>query len=590
MKRTISLAGVVIFLLMLTQFNSCKKDEKEPDVIASFTAAVDTVNFKMVTFTNFSTNYSALLWNFGDATPTSAEVNPVHTYADYGVYTVVLVATSNDGTKTNTYTKDITLSDPDAELTKLAGDVSKTWKLIRDVSTNRYPLEVGPPAHDAIWWAFGLNEDLAVRPCMLNDEWTFQRDGVLVFDDKGDYWAEGSIYPDGSNNACFSSSDPMLNKDGVDVSAWKSGTHQFVFTTTANPPTLQVIGTGAYLGLQKVSTDAEITVPQDQVTYNVISLTDGTTDTLIVQVDLGPAGASTAYWRFVLVHYDNPADEPPMPDPKPAPGFTYAIDGYTVTFTNTSTLSDTYLWDFGDGSATSTETNPVHTYAGDGIYPVVLTAYNANGEKSTSQTITITTAVLTEEVLTAGTWRLQLSGHSIYCGPAMGSDGWWTCPLANLDGTMGGTADDWSCMMDDEFIFSTGGGYEYKTMGGSRNDGYMDAANHGCWTDAQIAASPGAPFGSCNTHTFAFTPASGSDRAKIVLTNGPNFAAFIGFMKGFYGGENLDGANPPNGGFATNQYEVITYGVLGGKEVMVVSVDLTPDHNGGSSWSMTLER
>jgi len=587
MKRTINLTGVVFFLLMLTQIISCKKDEEKPDVIASFTFQVDTIDFKKVTFTNLSSNFSTLSWNFGDAA-TSVEENPVHIYAAYGLYTVTLTATSTDGTKTNVYTKDITLSDPDAELTKLAGDVSKTWKLIRDVSTNRYPLEVGPPAHDAIWWAFGLNEDLAVRPCMLNDEWTFQRDGVLVFDDKGDYWAEGSIYPDGSNNACFLSSDPMVNKDGVDVSAWKSGTHQFVYTATANPPKLQVIGTGAYLGLQKVSTDAEIMVPQDQVTYNVISLTDGTTDTLIVQVDLGPAGAPTAYWRFVLVHYDNPNDEPPMPDPKPVPGFNYVLDGYTATFTNTSTLADTYLWDFGDG-ATSVETNPVHTYAGDGIYPVVLTAYNANGEKSTSQTITITTAVLTEAILTASPWRLQVSGHSIYVGDGLGHDNWWTCPLEFLDGTKVGTPDDWSCMTDDDFIFSAGGGYEYKTNGSSRNDGYMGTPN-GCWSDAEIAASPGAPFGSCNTHTFAFTPAAGTDNAKIVLTNGPNFAAFIGFMKGYYGGENLDGANPPNGGFATNQYEVITYGVLGGKEVMVVSVDLTPDHNGGSAWTMTLER
>ena len=41
---------------------------------------------------------------------------------------------------------------------------------------------------------------------------------------------------------------------------------------------------------------------------------------------------------------------------------------------------------------------------------------------------------------------------------------------------------------------------------------------------------PGAPFGSCNTHTFTFTPATGTSRAIIDLTSGPNFAAFIGFM------------------------------------------------------------
>jgi hypothetical protein len=196
---------------------------------------------------------------------------------------------------------------------------------------------------------------------------------------------------------------------------------------------------------------------------------------------------------------------------------------------------------------------------------------------------------LTEEILTAGPWKIEVSGHSIYVGPGMGSDGWWICPLPNLDGTNAGTADDWSCMADDEFIFSAGGGYEYKTNGGSRNDGYMGTPN-GCWTDAEIAASPGAPFGSCNTHSFVFTPASGTDRAIITLTNGPGFAAFIGFMKGYYGGENMSNANPPNGGFDTNTYEVISYGEVGGKEVMVVSVDISSDHTGSAAWTMTMER
>jgi hypothetical protein len=196
---------------------------------------------------------------------------------------------------------------------------------------------------------------------------------------------------------------------------------------------------------------------------------------------------------------------------------------------------------------------------------------------------------LTEEILTAGPWKLQVSGHSIYVGPGMGSDAWWICPLEFLDGTKVGTADDWSCMTDDEFIFSAGGGYEYKTNGGSRNDGYMGTPN-GCWSDAEIAASPGAPFGSCNTHTFTFTPANGTSNPIITLTNGAGFAAFIGFMKGYYGGENTDGTKPPNGGNATNTYQVMSYGTVGGKEVMVVSVDLTPEHTGASAWTMTMER
>ncbi|MDO8897744.1 MAG: PKD domain-containing protein [Bacteroidales bacterium] len=475
-------------------------------------------------------------------------------------------------------------------LTKLAGESSKTWKLLRDVSTGNYPLEVGPFDRSQIWWAMGRNNDeLAIRPCMLNDEWTFHRDGRMIFDDKGDYWAEGSVYPDGANNMCASSSQPMLNKAGQDVSAWASGNHTFELTTGANPK-LKVIGNGAFLGLSKVGTDLEYNNPQPFVTYNLVSLYDGSTDTLIVEANykFAPGDAAPGgYWRFVLVHYDNPADEPPIPGNLPSPSFTYSIDGLTVTFNNTSTFSTSYSWNFGDG-ATSTEENPVHTYAQDGIYTVALTATNDVGTRTAQQNITISSTVLTDEILQNGAWKLQLSGNSIYVGPGLGNDGWWICPLNFLDGSSTGP-DDWSCMMDDEFIFSAGGGYEYKTNGGSRNDGYMGTPN-GCWTDAEIANSPGAPFGSCNTHTYAFTPATAESRAIITLTNGPGFAAFIGFMKGYYGGENTNGTLPPNGGFATNRYEVIAYANTGGKEVMIVSVDLTPDHNGSAAWTMVLER
>jgi PKD repeat protein len=590
MKRTISLAGALFFLLVLTQLISCKKEEEEPDVIASFTFTVDTVDFMKVHFKNQSSNFSALLWNFGDGSATSADTDPVHTFPDIGEFTVNLTATSTNGKTTDVFTQKITITDPNAELTKLVGEGNdgKVWRLIRDASTGRYPLEVGPIAHDAIWWAYGRDEDLGVRPCILNDEWTFVRDGSVVFDDLGDYWAEGSIYPDGANNDCFSSSDPMINKDNVDVSAWKSATHQFVFTTTSS--TLQLIGNGAYIGLQKAATNAEVTVPQSEVTFKVIELTEGTTDTLIVETEIGvPA---TGYWRFVLVHYDNPGDEPPIPAPIPVAGFTYVADGATITFTNTSTLADSYSWDFGDGT-TSTETDPVHVFPADGSYNVSLTATNDVGESTTSQTIIISSGVLTEEILTDGAWKLQVSDHACYVGEGMGGDNWWKVPIDYLNGGQVGTENDWSCMTDDEFIFTAGGGYEYKTNGGSRNDGYMGTPN-GCWDDAQIAASPGAAFGSCATHTFTFTPAEGTSRAIIELTNGPGFAAFIGFMKGYYGGENNVAPGPdqppPNGGFEINQYEVIAYSKDGDREILIVTVDISEDHSGAKSWTMELER
>ncbi len=55
--------------------------------------------------------------------------------------------------------------------------------------------------------------------------------------------------------------------------------------------------------------------------------------------------------------------------------FTYSgsCNSSTVCFTNTTTPpANTYLWDFGDGSPTSTATSPCHTYGGLGPYTVTL--------------------------------------------------------------------------------------------------------------------------------------------------------------------------------------------------------------------------
>ncbi|MBL4703981.1 MAG: gliding motility-associated C-terminal domain-containing protein, partial [Flavobacteriales bacterium] len=66
----------------------------------------------------------------------------------------------------------------------------------------------------------------------------------------------------------------------------------------------------------------------------------------------------------------------------PVPSFTTVVDagcdGVVVEFTNTSTLSDSFLWIFGDGS-TSTSVNPTHTFAYGSTFSATLVAYNLLG-------------------------------------------------------------------------------------------------------------------------------------------------------------------------------------------------------------------
>jgi PKD repeat protein len=59
--------------------------------------------------------------------------------------------------------------------------------------------------------------------------------------------------------------------------------------------------------------------------------------------------------------------------------------GFTVHFTDQSVLrADSWLWDFGDGSSTSTVRNPIHTYAELGVYLVTLTV-TCDGKTDTKQ-------------------------------------------------------------------------------------------------------------------------------------------------------------------------------------------------------------
>ncbi|MDO8897338.1 MAG: PKD domain-containing protein, partial [Bacteroidales bacterium] len=109
MKKTLRISLALLLTVLLVPFTSCKKDDPEPDVIASFTSVVDAADYKKVQFTNESTNFSTLSWNFGDGSAASAEINPSHTYAAVGEYTVSLTATSTTGGSTDVFTAKVNI-------------------------------------------------------------------------------------------------------------------------------------------------------------------------------------------------------------------------------------------------------------------------------------------------------------------------------------------------------------------------------------------------------------------------------------------------------------------------------------------------
>lgn len=95
-----------VFILVILL--SCKEKD-DPEVIASFTFNIDATDLKKVFFTNASSNYSKLEWNFGDNTPISNELNPVHIYTGDGDFTVSLVATSLNGADQDVHTTTVSI-------------------------------------------------------------------------------------------------------------------------------------------------------------------------------------------------------------------------------------------------------------------------------------------------------------------------------------------------------------------------------------------------------------------------------------------------------------------------------------------------
>ena len=74
----------------------------------------------------------------------------------------------------------------------------------------------------------------------------------------------------------------------------------------------------------------------------------------------------------------------------PSSSFTYQIFGNTIQFTNSSTLANTFVWDFGDGNVSGVG-NPSHIYAGNGTYTVTLISSKCGLTDTSTQIVTVGT-------------------------------------------------------------------------------------------------------------------------------------------------------------------------------------------------------
>lgn len=89
---------------------------------------------------------------------------------------------------------------------------------------------------------------------------------------------------------------------------------------------------------------------------------------------------------FVFQNCSKPNESIPLP----AASFSWESTENGILFTNTSKDAESYEWDFGDGSAKIVDKNPLHNYAQNGKYTVLLKAKNTAGISESKQEITVT--------------------------------------------------------------------------------------------------------------------------------------------------------------------------------------------------------
>ena len=378
--------SLLMALFSMGVFISCGPEDppKPPSTepIASFQFEVDSENFLRVTFSNFSQNATSYSWDFGDNSGTSTEESPVYTYEAAGDYTVTLTATGPGGE--NEQSQMLSITDPAVMMELLAGTTSKEWIMQRE----EIAIYLGPQApYDASWWTFGGVTQLGSRPCILDDVYTFQADGVFLKNTNDTFFMDSEANG-GWNDAQFgegcvddesSAGAFTASGNGADYSALANGgSYTYEYNTTER--TITIIGEGAYMGLAKTITAGgdlgnSGTLPA-QTVFSVHKLVDGpVADSLHLIVN--------GQWTYLFVSYDDPNNIPDIPALLPEANFTATpstANPLTISFTNTSNeVATSFSWDFGDNSGTSTEENPTYTYAGDGSYMVTLTVEDGDG-------------------------------------------------------------------------------------------------------------------------------------------------------------------------------------------------------------------
>ncbi|MDQ3110458.1 MAG: PKD domain-containing protein [Bacteroidota bacterium] len=302
---------------------------------ATFTSSV---NAQTGTFTDNSTGLvTSWSWNFGDS-QTSTQQNPVHTYSAAGTYTVCLTSASPCTTSQVCQTINIcftpvaayssTTNVLDATFSDLSGGTITAWS-----------------------WDFG------------DSQTSTQQNPTHTYSTGGTY------------NVCLITTNNCGQSDTFCQAVTVCGLPAAAYTSSTS------------------ALNASFT---DQTTNNPVNwLWDFGDSQTSTQQNPAHTYAADGIYTVCLIATNGCGDDDTICQAVsvcnlPTASFTNTTNLLNLTFTDQTTNSPvSWMWDFGD-SQTSTQQNPVHTYATAGTYTVCMVATNLCGDDDTTcQSITI---------------------------------------------------------------------------------------------------------------------------------------------------------------------------------------------------------
>jgi PKD repeat protein len=424
--------GVYDVTLVVTSVNGVTSSFTQNNIIvvngapsAGFTSSN---NGTTVNFTNLSTGAVSYAWNFGDNS-TSADPDPSHTYQNDGVYNVTLAATNNCGT--TIFEQTVVVSTPPVagfNYSVNSGCAPFIVQFNNASSSNATSLS---------WNLPGGNPSSSTDP---NPIVTWNTAGVYVVtltasNGAGNSTSTATITVGEGPSAGFTSQTTGLSvnftstSSGANTYAWDFG--DGTGSSTVQNPSYTYSQTGTFVVTLTVtngcgtSTSTQTVVIEGSAPTAAISANQqsGCVPLTVQFTDQSAGNPSAWTWTFPggtpstsnaqnpVVEYNTPGvhdvtlqvtnafggNTQTFPayvttQTTPASGFTFTSVQNTVTFTNTSQGAVSYSWNFGDGNS-STEQNPVHTYANPGSYTVSLSASNSCGTTIFQQTITLSSGI-----------------------------------------------------------------------------------------------------------------------------------------------------------------------------------------------------